>query len=235
MRNTSTAWTMIICSVLLLVSCSKTELEAAKRSTSTVAGTTQPTSDRYTEVAPQQAASPEVPPPASTTSVEPTPAVPQVVRPWRSDFYRVGNVKPGATEEEAAVAEAYLAYREAFLEAEMGPEINVDHPGLAAYAVDPILTGVRELLQGFRDDGVVARLAEDSLYEIDVTVMSIDGDRAQLIAFTVNDAVLYKASSGEIVDDRVVSRTISVELRRIDGQWHVANQTVLDLSERMDE
>lgn len=160
----------------------------------------------------------------TTTTIEPTTtAVTEPGKAWRSDVYTIGTVDPSLSPEEAEVVESYLAYREAYLEAEMVP-VDPNHPGLEAYATDPALGIAQRLLNGYVRDGIAARLAEPSSHRLFAVVEWMEAGDAILDVCDVNDVVLYEVASGEIVNGLVVSRVIVAEMVHIDGSWRLFRQ-----------
>ena len=170
---------------------------------------------------------PTVSPTANSTSTAPAA---DEWRPWRSEVFTIGTVDPTLPPEKAEIIEAYFAFREAYLEAELAPEVDPYHPGLAAYAVDPVLAGVQERLEGYVESDILARLPEGTGYEVFARVALLNGDEARLNVCDVNDVVLYRRS-GEIVNDLVSVRPIEADMRRVDGKWFIAGHRYPDAQE----
>jgi hypothetical protein len=55
-----------------------------------------------------------------------------------------------------------------------------------------------------------------------VTVVSVDGDLAVVQECFVDDAVVYRRSTGEVVNDGVATHNVRGELRRANGVWRVS-------------
>jgi hypothetical protein len=168
----------------------------------------------------------------SITEVIPTEtAEPGEFRPWRSEIYTIGEVDPTLPPAEAEIVEAYLAFREAFLEASLGADPDPEHPGLQAYAADPQLSATRALLQTYESQGIAERFSSIPIHQLEVLVASVDEERAVLNICEVNDMVLYGTFDGAVLDDRIITRGIVADMSRTLEGWRTSGQSFVSESE----
>lgn len=71
------------------------------------------------------------------------------------------------------------------------------------------------------------RRPDESVARRSITIVSNDGQKASLQDCAVNDGVVYRVATGEIVDDSVVTLSIEATLERIDGHWKVATTQLI--------
>ena len=122
---------------------------------------------------------------------------------------------------------AYLAYEEASNVAATDP-VNPQHPELQA-----LITGDQRLhsnseLGGFLADGEAARPAEPSQYNVDVQAATPQSDGSVLLhVCRVDDSVIYKVATGEVVNDDVVTKTVDALMVTENGAWKVSSTTVI--------
>lgn len=122
---------------------------------------------------------------------------------------------------------AYLAYEEASNVAAADP-VDPQHPDLQA-----LITGDQRLhsnseLGGFLADGEAARSAAPSQYSVEIQAASAQSDGSVLLhVCRVDDSVVYKVATGEIVNDEVVTKTIDARMVNEDGAWKVFSTTVV--------
>ena len=126
-----------------------------------------------------------------------------------------------ADDVEALVADRYLEFWDARFEANTDP-VDPDNPRLRDLATGEQLANVIDETQRRKDAGLAFREADDSVKERRVRVVNVEGDVATLQDCATNDDVVYRVATGEVVDDSVVTRNISAEMRLVDGQWRLA-------------
>lgn len=124
--------------------------------------------------------------------------------------------------EAGVVLDRYLQFWEARFEANNDP-VNPDDPRLTALAADAQLMNVTDETKRRAADGLALRRADKSLTERRPTIVSINGDEATIQDCAVNDDVLYRVATGEVVDDSVVTRSVSATMRRIGGEWKLVS------------
>ena len=130
------------------------------------------------------------------------------------------------TPESGDLIPRYEAFWAARFEANQAP-VNPDHPGLREFATGSQLANVIEETTRRRDEGLALRRPDKSVARRSITIVSNDGHQASLQDCAVNDGVVYRVASGEIVDDSVVTLSIEATLERIDGQWKVATTQLI--------
>lgn len=128
--------------------------------------------------------------------------------------------------ESADAVDSYLAFWTARFQANAGTP-NPDDPALAEFATGPQLDNVVAETQRRLDAGLALREAEPSQTTHDVKVVSVDDDRVELQDCFVNDGVVYDIETGDVVDDSVVTRSVSADMVRVDGTWKLERATVV--------
>lgn len=132
----------------------------------------------------------------------------------------------GDSEESADAIERYLAFWDARFEANTEPP-DPDDPGLAEYATGPQLENVVAETQRRLDAGQALRAADPSQTSHVVEIVSTDEGRVELQDCFVNDGVVYEVRSGTVVDDSVVTRSVSAVMVEVDGRWKLERATVV--------
>ena len=133
-----------------------------------------------------------------------------------------------STTENAAevVVDRYLAFWEARLEANQAPP-NPDHPALAEYATGRQLDNVVEETRQRRDEGLAIRRPENSASKRDVRVVSDGPEEVTLQDCSVNDGIIYRVNSGEVVNDDVVTQSIRATMRLVGGEWKLEQASLV--------
>ena len=67
------------------------------------------------------------------------------------------------------------------------------------------------------------RNPNDTITERRPTIVSIDGDEATIQDCSINDTIVYRVATGEVVDDSTVTRSVSATMRKVDGVWKLAS------------
>lgn len=98
---------------------------------------------------------------------------------------------------------------------------------LAEFATGPQLDNVVAETRRRLDDGLALRSADPSKTSHDVTVIRQTGDRAELQDCFVNDGIVYRTDTGEVVDDSVVTRSVSADMVLVDDVWKLERATVV--------
>lgn len=128
---------------------------------------------------------------------------------------------PIPTAEEEIVTR-YQAFWSARFEANQAPP-DPDHPGLAEYAtgeqLETVIAGTRQNLE----EGLALRRPEDSVRRSDVRVIGIKGDEALLQECYVDDGIVYRTASGEVVNDAVATHNVQATMLRVDRVWKLAS------------
>lgn len=122
---------------------------------------------------------------------------------------------------EALVTARYLEFWDARFEANTEP-VDPDSARLRDLATGDQLTNVVAETQQRKDSGLALRTAEDAVKERRVRLVDVQGDTATIQDCATNDDVVYRVATGEVLDDSVVTRNISAEMRLVDGRWRLA-------------
>ena len=162
----------------------------------------------------------EISEPASTTSRAPTTAS-------TSTSTTTSTSPPdGSQSEDQELVDRYVGFWDARLAANEAPP-NPDDPALAEFATGPQLDNVMAETRQRLDDGLALRSADPSRTSHDVTVISQTADRAEIQDCFVNDGVVYRPDTGEVIDDSVVTRSVSADMVLVDGVWKLERATVV--------
>jgi hypothetical protein len=127
----------------------------------------------------------------------------------------------------------YIAYWDARFAANSGTPDPAD-PALAEYATGEQLDAVIAETQANLDQGLALRPAAEPHNFRRVNVVSIDGDLAVVQECFVDDAVVYRRSNGETVNDGVATHNVRGELRRADEVWRVSHTRLAQRWEGVD-
>ncbi len=123
------------------------------------------------------------------------------------------------TPEEEVLA-AYQGYWDAVDDAFGPPEVDPESPGLRRFATGEVLPGIIDSAEEVKAENAYVRTPEDSTHESEV--VSLEESTATVRDCTVDDAVLERVGTGEILDDAVSTREYIAMLVLEDGQWKVA-------------
>ena len=153
---------------------------------------------------------------ADTTTREPRTTVPT----GRSERPTSSTVSSS----EAAVLDAYLGYWRAYQRANDPPDQF--HPDLRRYATGDVYNAVFSTTQANRLSRRALRPRGDAGSQHRAEVVSVTGDEAVVRDCSVDDLLVVDIDSGQVLDDRVVTRLGTATLRLEDGLWKVAATTV---------
>lgn len=132
---------------------------------------------------------------------------------------------PGTTAEQEVI-DRYVGYWTARFNANSGVP-NPDDPALRDFATGRQLEAVITETQSNLDQGLaIDRAAEPHNFQR-VTVVEIDGDRAVLQECVVDDGLIVRRDSGEVVDDSVSTHNVQAQMLRVDGVWKVSEARLL--------
>lgn len=135
-----------------------------------------------------------------------------------------------AANSEEEIIDRYAGFWLARLEANSGTPDPSD-PALAEFATDEQLDRVIAETQRNLDEGLAFKAADDPADIQSITVVSIDGDTAVVQECFVDDTVVVRRDTGEIVNDSIHTQNIRGTLRLIDGTWKVSRAELLQESE----
>lgn len=128
----------------------------------------------------------------------------------------------GASAAEQEVIDRYIGYWEARAAANAGVPNPAD-PGLAEFATGRQLETVVAETQANLDGGLAFRPADEPANFREVRVVSIEGEVAVVQECRVDDGVVYRRDTGEVVNDTVATHNVRGELMRVEGRWRVAS------------
>ncbi len=128
--------------------------------------------------------------------------------------------------EERLIIERYQAFWDARAAANAEPP-NPDSPQLRDLATGSQLLNVIEETTQRKKDGLALRPAQPSKAEHRAAIRSLSGDTAELNDCSINDGVVYRPSTGDVVDDSVVTRNATATMRKIDGAWRLESASVI--------
>lgn len=128
----------------------------------------------------------------------------------------------GADAAEQEVIDRYLGYWAARLEANSGVP-DPAHPGLAEFATGAQLEAAMSEAQSNLEAGLAYRQREDPAAIQRVEVVSIEGDVAVVQECYVDDGLVVRQDTGEVVDDDISTHNVRGDLVREDGgPWRVS-------------
>lgn len=163
----------------------------------------------------------EISEPASTTSRAPTTAS------TTSTSTTTSTSPPDDSQPDGQeLVDRYVGFWDARLAANEAPP-NPDDPALAEFATGPQLDNVMAETRQRLDDGLALRSADPSRTSHDVTVISQTANRAELQDCFVNDGIVYRPDTGEVIDDSIVTRSVSADMVLVDGVWKLERATVV--------
>ena len=123
------------------------------------------------------------------------------------------------TDVEALVTERYLAFWDARFDANSAPSADPDDPALKEYATGEQLENVLEETVRNREEGLAFRRPANSVSERRPTIIEIDGDVARIHDCAINDGVVYRVATDEVVDESVATHSVEATMRLVDGEW----------------
>ncbi len=127
---------------------------------------------------------------------------------------------------EDEIIDRYQGFWAARFEANQ-PPVNPDDPGLREFAtgeqLETVIAGTRRNLE----EGLALRRPESVLRRSDVRVVQIEGDEATLQECYVDDGIVYRVATGEIVNDAVATHNVRATMLRVDRVWKLASTSLV--------
>jgi hypothetical protein len=146
---------------------------------------------------------------------------------------RATTTTQGSTESTAAVASEedliksrYAAFWDARFAANEEP-VDPNAPALREVATGSQLENVVAETAKRKSDGLAFRRPANSVARRSVQVVEHGDGEATVQECSVNDGVLYRVATGEVVDDSVVTHSVEARLRIVDGVWKVESTRLL--------
>ncbi len=128
------------------------------------------------------------------------------------------------------IIDRYTGYWDARFAANTGTPNPAD-PALVEYATGAQLESVIAETQANLDDGRAFQENSNPVRYREVTVVSVDGDRAEVQECVVDDRLVINRDTGEVLNGDVATHNISGTLRRADGVWRVSGTSLVQLWE----
>lgn len=154
-------------------------------------------------------------PPTTTTT---TPAPSSSLGTTTTTEATTTTVSVDATEQ--AVLAAYDGYFDAILKANDPPDQS--SPVLREYATGEAFQSVFEAAQANRLAGRSLRLPEGSVTEHRAEVISIEGGEATVRDCAVDDVLVVRTDTGEVLNDAVATQLRTATLIQEEGSWKVS-------------
>lgn len=131
-----------------------------------------------------------------------------------------------AADPEAEVRAAYLRFWDARFAA------NLAAPDPSAPALDQVATGAQlgrttAELEANRDAGIAFRRPSPSVARRKVDVDLVDSGTATIHDCAVNDGIVYRVATGEIVSSSVSTRSLDAVMKHIGGSWLLESTSVV--------
>lgn len=122
---------------------------------------------------------------------------------------------------------AYFAYEEAYLAAAADP-VDPQHPELQALITDDQRIYLNGKLGSDLAAGEAVRPAEPSQFSSEVLSSTLQADGSVLLVVCrVDDRVVYKVATGEVVNDAVATSTVDTVMVNDSGAWKVSSTTAV--------
>ncbi len=127
---------------------------------------------------------------------------------------------------EEEIITRYHAFWEARFEANRAP-VNPDHPGLREYATgeqfETAIAGIRQNAA----EGLAVRRPDGSSRRSEVRVVSVEGDQATVQECFVDDGVVYRVETGEVINDAVATHNVRATMVQVDGEWKLSSSSLV--------
>jgi hypothetical protein len=134
---------------------------------------------------------------------------------------------PGSSDvDHQEIVDRYVGYWQARFDANSGTP-NPDYPALAEYATGSQLDAVIAETRANLDAGVAFQARENSVASQKVTVVSVEGGEAVVQECVVDDGLLVRRATGEILNDDISTHNVRGRLLRVEGKWRVAGTTLV--------
>ncbi len=101
------------------------------------------------------------------------------------------------------------------------PPPNPDHPALRSYATGQQLEQVVQETRKNLEQELALRHAEAPAQEGWVKVLSVDGETAIVQECVVDDDVVYRYTTNEVVNAEVATHSVRATMRNVGGDWKV--------------
>ena len=127
---------------------------------------------------------------------------------------------------EQEIIDRYLGYWAARFGANSGTP-NPDDPALREYATGRQLEAVITETRGNLEGGFALQHRDDRNGFQQVTVLSVEGDTAVVQECFVDDDLIVRRDTGEVVNDAIATHNVRGEMNRVDGSWRVSEARLI--------
>ena len=127
---------------------------------------------------------------------------------------------------EQEIIDRYLGYWAARFTANSGTP-NPDDPALREFATGRQLEAVITETRGNLENGFSLRHRDDRNGFQQVTVLSVEGDNAVVQECFVDDDLIVRRDTGEVVNDTIATHNVRGEMSRVDGAWRVSEARLI--------
>lgn len=133
---------------------------------------------------------------------------------------------PGGPTAEDEIIARYIGYWEARFAANSGTP-DPDDPALRDFATGAQLEAVIAETRANLEQGLALRQADEPIDFQQVQVIEIDGDRAVVQECVVDDLVVVRRESGEVINDAIATHNVRGELQQVEGAWRVSEARLI--------
>ena len=126
---------------------------------------------------------------------------------------------PPAQQVVATRVRAFFAARDA---ANAAPVANPDAPQLADAASGTALQDLRDETTRRRDAGQAIRNGQQNLAAIRVGFVTVNGATATAAACSIDDGVIFEVTTGQVVNDAVMTHNYRIDLELTGDVWRVS-------------
>lgn len=127
----------------------------------------------------------------------------------------------GGQRAEGEIVARYIGYWDARFAANSGIP-NPDDLALRDFATGAQLEAVITETRANLEQGFALRRADDPVDFQQVQVIEVDGDGAVVQECVVDDEVVIRRDSGEVVNAAIATHNVRGELQKVDGVWRVS-------------
>jgi hypothetical protein len=131
--------------------------------------------------------------------------------------------RPSDTADIASIREVELAWHQA--SSRLSEHPNPDDSALARYLADPLLGEIETTLRQRAQSGLIGQPARPSRASFRIVNVAAAGSRATVRACEVNDGVLIRRATGQVVDDRVDTIAITDSAKKTNGRWRLTSES----------
>jgi hypothetical protein len=137
-----------------------------------------------------------------------------------------GTTQPRWNPRQQEVVDAYLAADDAETIASQGSD--PDATALLATHIDPLLAKLRDTYGTRRAKDQRTRFPDNSKYRMTIEKVDVSSESfAHLTNCTIDDAIVFETTTGQVVNDQLVAARLDATLIQKDGRWSLSERNVL--------